>query len=238
MDRFLAASDGLVKIIGLAPEETPEENGEGIPRYVEYIRNVKDRIVVSLAHTNADYSAAKRAFDAGASHAVHLYNAMTGLTHREPGVVGAVSDSPHVTAELICDGIHIHPGAVRAAFRMMGAERMILISDSLRCAGMPDGIYDLGGQAVSKQGKYCRVVDGGQIAGSVSNLMDCMVNVVKTMDIPLETAVACAAVNPARKLGIYDRYGSIEKGKHANLVLLRQEDLSIKAVIKNGKVLR
>ena len=108
--RFQKAAGGLVKFIGIAPEESETE---------DFIRDVKSEVSVSLAHTNADYDTAKKAFDAGADHAVHLYNAMPAFSHREPGVVGAVADSSHVMAEIICDGVHIHPAVVRATFRMM-----------------------------------------------------------------------------------------------------------------------
>lgn len=230
VETFLSASECLVKIIGLAPEENPG--------FEEKIQKISDKVVVSLAHTNADYDTAMRAFHAGACHAVHLYNAMTGLSHREPGVVGAVMDSPHVTAEIICDGIHIHPAAVRAAFKMMGEERMIFISDSLRSTGMPDGEYSLGGQRIVKQGKYCRLKENGNLAGSGSNLMDCMKHAVLAMQIPLETAVACASLHPARRLGVDDQYGSIEKGIKGNLVLLSSDGkLSTMAVIQNGNIL-
>ena len=121
--QFLDASEGLVKFIGIAPEKNNNA--------LQVIQGMKHKVNLSLAHTNADYDTAKAAFDAGANHAVHLYNAMPPFTHRMPGVVGAVADSPHVNAELICDGVHIHPAVVRATFRMMGDDRMILISDSI-----------------------------------------------------------------------------------------------------------
>lgn len=229
-ERFYQASGGLLKIIGLAPEENPG--------YAAFIRNVRKKMRVSLAHTNADYDTAMQAFSAGASHAVHLYNAMSGFNHREPGVVGAVSDSPSVFAEIITDGIHVHPAAVRAAFRMNGEERMVLISDSLRCTGMPDGDYLLGGQTVVKQGRHCTLKKEGNLAGSVSNLADCMRTAVLEMKIPLETAVRCASINPARAIGIDGRYGSIEAGKKADVVLLRKDStLSLAAVVKDGKVI-
>ena len=229
VEEFIDSSEGLLKIIGLAPEENPD--------FETYIDAVKDKVTVSLAHTNSDYDTAMRAFAAGAKHAVHLYNAMPELTHRSPGVPGAVSDTPHVCAEIITDGIHVHPACVRATFKMNGPERMILISDSLRSTGMPDGRYVLGGQPITKNGKYCRLVEGGSLAGSVSNLRECMVTAVKEMDIPLETAIACATINTAKALGIDDEYGTIENGKKADIVLLN-EDLSLAAVIKDGKVLR
>lgn len=224
---FLNASDGLVKFVGIAPEES--ENS------LEFIEKMKDKVNISLAHTNADYDTAKAAFDAGANHAVHLYNAMPAFTHREPGVVGAVSDSRHVTAEIICDGVHIHPSTVRATFKMMGENRMILISDSMRATGMPEGQYTLGGLDVNVVGNRATLVSDGALAGSVTNLMDCMRTVVKKMGIPLETAVACATMNPAKSLGEYDRYGSISKGKKANVVLL-DEELDLQMVVKDGEI--
>lgn len=226
--KFQKAANGLVKFIGIAPEEFETDT---------FIREVKNEVSVSLAHTNADYAAAKKAFDAGANHAVHLYNAMPAFSHREPGVVGAVADSRHVMAEIICDGVHIHPAVVRATFQMLGEERMILISDSMRAAGMPDGEYTLGGLDVEVRGNRATLVSDGALAGSVTPLPDCVRTVVKEMKIPLETAVACATINPAKSLGIDDEYGSIEQGKKANLVLW-DEDLNLKMVIKDGKEFR
>lgn len=228
-DRFLKASEGLVKFIGIAPEESEHA--------AEFIREVHERVNVSLAHTNADYDTAMEACRAGANHAVHLYNAMPAFTHRAPGVVGAVFDNKDVMAEIICDGIHIHPSVVRATFQMMGADRMILISDSMRATGMPDGQYTLGGLDVKVVGRLATLVSDGAIAGSATNLMDCMRTVVKKMDLPLETAVACATINPARSLGVEEQYGSLEAGKKAHVVLLDQ-DLELKAVIKDGVKIR
>ena len=227
--RFLDASEGLVKFVGIAPEQSEKS--------LDFIQQMKGKVNISLAHTNADYDTAKAAFDAGANHAVHLYNAMPAFTHRAPGVVGAVSDSEHVMAEIICDGVHIHPSAVRATFKMMGADRMILISDSMRATGMPDGRYTLGGLDVDVVGNRATLVSDGALAGSATNLMDCMRTAVKKMGIPLETAVACATMNPAKSLGVYDQYGSIKAGKKADVVLLDKE-LNLKMVIKDGKKIR
>ena len=191
---------------------------------------------MSLAHTNADYDTAKAAFDAGANHAVHLYNAMPAFTHREPGVVGAVADSEHVMAEIICDGVHIHPATVRTTFKMMGEDRMILISDSMRAAGMPDGQYTLGGQDVNVKGNKATMVLDGALAGSVTTLPDCVRTVVKEMGISLETAIACATINPARSLGIDALYGSVEQGKKTDLVLW-DEKLQLVHVMKDGEVI-
>ena len=224
--KFLEASHGLVKFIGIAPEKNADA--------LSFIQQMKSRVNISLAHTNADYDTAMAAFGAGANHAVHLYNAMPAFTHRMPGVVGAVADSPHVTAELICDGVHIHPSVVRATFRMMGGSRMILISDSMRATGMPDGRYMLGGLEVEVAGNRAALVSNGALAGSATNLMDCMKTAVKKMGIPLETAVACASVNPAKALEVYENYGSIAPGKKADVVLLNKE-LEVQMVIKDGK---
>lgn len=226
--RFQRAADGLVSFIGIAPEE---------PGATTFVHEVKDEVNVSLAHTNSDYAHAMAAFEAGANHAVHLYNAMPPFSHRAPGVVGAVSDSEQVMAELICDGVHVDPAVVRATFKMLGADRMILISDSMRAAGMPDGQYTLGGLDVKVRGNHATLVSDGALAGSVTTLPDCMRIAVKQMGIPLETAVACATANPARSLGIYGQYGSITPGKHGNVVLL-DEELRLKGVMKDGKKIR
>lgn len=225
--QFVETSGGLVKIIGLAPEENPD--------YEDFICEVKDDVHVSLAHTNADYDTALSAFQAGACHAVHLYNAMPDMMHRDPGVIGAVRDCPHVTAELICDGNHVHPAAIRAAFDMLGDERIVLISDSLRAAGMGDGEILLGGQRVSVHGSRAVLVDGGNLAGSVTSLMGCLKKAVTEMGIPLASAVRCATENPARVIGALDTCGLLRPGRKADLVLLDQ-DLNVKMVTKNGFV--
>lgn len=229
---FLNASRGLLKMIGLAPEINPG--------FEQYISSVRDNVTVSLAHTDCDYATAQKALEAGADHLVHMYNAMRDFQHRDPGPIGAVMDLIHrnpdrdLTCELICDGIHVHPSAVRAAFRLMGYEHIILISDSLRSTGMPDGEYELGGELTVKSGPYCRLKEAGNIAGSVSNLMDCLRTAVLTMGIPLEHAVACATILPARRIHADPLYGSIEPGKRGNAVLLDKTTLQIRAVVKDG----
>ena len=146
-----------------------------------------------------------------------------------------LSLAPRLEAELICDGIHIHPATVRQTFKMFGDDRIILISDSMEATGMPDGEYALGGQKVIKKGNVATLEDG-TIAGSATNLMDCLRIAVQKMQIPLESAVKCAAVNPARSVGIYDRYGSITPGKKAHFLLLDKETLDIRHIIK-GRLL-
>lgn len=220
-------SGNLIKLVDIAPEE------EGA---LELIANLKGKKVISIAHTNADYDTARLAFQKGATHVTHLYNAMPPLHHREPGVIGAAVDAPECHAEIICDGVHLHPSIVRATFKMFGDDRLIFISDSMMATGLPDGEYALGGQAVRVVGKKAVLINDGAIAGSATNLYDCMKNAVLNMDIPLESAVKCAAVNPAKEIGIYDRAGSITSGKLANIVLI-DKDLNIRHVILKGKVI-
>lgn len=215
---------GLIKLVDLAPENA---------NAMEFIDALKGKVVISLAHTTADYDTALEAFSRGASHVTHLYNAMPPFNHRDPGVVGAARDAKECRVELICDGIHIHPSMVRAAFGMFGAGNVILISDSMRAAGLTDGEYTLGGQEVFVKGSRATLADG-TIAGSVTNLMDCLKTAVLKMGIPLEEAVACASPNPAKEIGIFESCGSISEGKAADLVLLDHE-LNVKAVFVNGK---
>ena len=222
--RLQKASGGLIRLVDIAPEE---------PGAMEFIDRVKGKVVVSLAHTAADYETAKEAIEHGASHATHLYNAMPPLNHRNPGVIGAVRDAGDCRAELICDGVHVHPAMIRATFAMFGAERMILISDSMRATGLADGEYTLGGQAITVKGNLATLHDG-TIAGSATNLMDCMRYVVNKVGISLETALMCATENPAREIGIFDETGSIHVGKKADFVLLDKK-LNIVGVYVDGK---
>lgn len=226
-DRLNEASGNRVKLLAIAPEE------EGA---MELIEKRHDRTVMSVAHTCTDYDTAVRAFEKGASHVTHLYNAMYPYTHRAPGPIGAAADIRKVEVELICDGVHIHPSAVRTTFKIFGDDRVILISDSMRATGLEDGDYTLGGQAVKVTGSLATLHDG-TIAGSVTNLLDCMRTAVLKMGIPLASAVKCAAVNPAKSVGIYNEHGSITPGKVADVVLLKKDGLALQKVILAGKPL-
>lgn len=226
-DKLNEASGFMVKLIAIAPE---------VEGAMEFIEERHDEVVMSLAHTATDYDTAVLAFEKGANHVTHLYNAMNPYTHRAPGLVGAAADTHKVEVELICDGVHIHPASVRTTFKMFGDDRIILISDSMMATGLEDGDYSLGGQAVKVVGNLATLQDG-TIAGSATNLMDCMRTAVLKMGIPLESAVKCAAVNPAKSVGIYDQYGSITPKKKANVVLLKKEDLSLREVILEGQLL-
>lgn len=227
LHRLQQAAQGLVKLVTLAPEE---------PGSLEFIQGaLADGIRVSLGHTTADYDTASAAYQAGARQATHLFNAMPPFTHRAPGVVGAAFDHPEVSAELISDGVHIHPAVVRAVFHLFGKDRVILISDSLRATGMPDGRYPFGGQEIEVRGNRATMADDpNTLAGSVSDLMACMCTAV-SFGIPLADAVTAAAVNPAKALGIYDRVGSLDVGKDANVVVLDQ-NLELKAVLFRGEL--
>ena len=218
-------SEGLISIVDLAPEL------EGSEKFAE---QAKKLCTVSIAHTDADYEAAKAAIDAGVTHLTHLYNAMPPIHHRKPGVIGAASEAPAVSAEIICDGIHVHPSSVRMAFKLFGAERMVLISDALRCCGMPDGEYELGGQQVFLAENVARLADG-TIAGSATNLFDCLRNAVR-FGIPKEDALRAATWNPARQIHALDRVGSIANGKLADFVVC-DEALNRRAVYLGGEKL-
>lgn len=217
---------GLIKLVSLAPE---------LPGAIDCIRECHDAFHFSVAHTEADYETAMDAFQNGADHVTHLYNAMPPFTHRAPGVIGAAFDCPDCFVEIICDGVHITPSAVRAAFRLFGKERMVLISDSMEATGKPDGTYSLGGLSVNVRGNRATLSDG-TLAGSVTPLYECMRTAV-SMGIPLVDAVRAATINPCRSIGMDNLYGSIAPDKKAHFLVLDKKDLSIKAVIKNDLLL-
>ena len=216
--RFYEESGGIVRLVDVAPEQ---------PGGLDFVEKASQLCTVSIAHTTADYNQAKAAFDKGVTHATHLFNAMSGLHHRKPGVVGAVFDDSRVRGELICDGFHIHPAVLRAAFRLLG-DRALIVSDSMRANGMPEGeAFDLGGQMVTvHQGKA--LLPDGTIAGSVTNLHQEIKNLV-SFGVPFEQAVKAATLLPARAIGLDGEIGSIAPGKRADLVVL-DENLDIAAV--------
>ena len=224
--RLQESAEGCVRLVTAAPEEAGA---------LEFIRAaVEAGIAVSVGHTVADYDTAKAAFAVGADHVTHLYNGMPPMHHRAPGVIGAAFDSPGVMAELICDGVHIHGAMVRLAFRLFGAERMILISDSLRAAGMPDGRYPFGGQEIEVHGNRATIAGHPEtLAGSVTSLMGCL-RQAAAFGIPLADAVRAASYNPAKSIKIDDRAGSLEEGKEASIVLLDRKTLAVRKIIFKG----
>ena len=223
--RLQKVAGGLFKLVDIAPEE---------PGADAFIEELSDEVRISVAHTCTDYETAASAFDKGAKHITHLYNAMDPMHHRKPGPIPAAAEREDVTAEIIADGVHIHPAMVRLAFNMFGDDRMILISDTLRAAGLGDGVYDLGGQDVTVKGYEARI-DAGNLAGSVSDLMRCFYVAVKDMDIPLTSAVKAASTNPARALGLEADFGSLEAGHVADAVLLDKDTLEVRSIVLRGK---
>ena len=200
---------GLVRIVDVAPE---------LPGAAEFVAQASKLCTVSVAHTDSDYDNARAAFDAGATHLTHLYNAMPGINHRNPGVIPAAVETPGVRAEIISDGYHIHPAAVRLAFSMFGGDRMVLISDSGRCEGLPEGSkFELGGQDAWLRGGVAKLADG-TIACSATNLFDCMRNAI-SFGVKEEDAVRAASYNPACAIGADKEVGSIETGKVADFVV-------------------
>ena len=213
---------GLIRIVDVAAE---------LPGAAEFARGAKALCTVSVAHTDAAYDEAAAVFDAGASHLTHLFNAMPPIHHRRPGVIGAASERDFVAAELICDGLHVHPSAVRMAFRLFPG-RICLISDSLRCCGMPDGEYELGGQQVFLAGGVARLADG-TIAGAASDLYADMLNAIR-FGVDRDEAIRAATIRPAGEIGRADEIGSIEQGKLADFVVCG-DDLTPRAVYIGGK---
>ena len=218
--------DGLIRIVDIAPE---------LPGAAEFVAKAKDLCTVSIAHTDSDYDHARAAVDAGVTHLTHLYNAMPAIHHRNPGVIPACVENENVQAEIICDGYHIHPSSVRLAFTMF-KNRMVLVSDSGRCAGQPEGYqFDLGGQMAEIRGGVAKLVGTETIACSASNLWTCLANTV-SWGIAEEEAVRAATYNPAKALGVQDKIGSIETGKYADFVITNT-DYSEKRVFIGGKEL-
>ena len=212
-----------VKLVDIAPEQ----NGAK-----EFIAKASELCTVSAAHTTANYTQGKEAIENGITHATHLYNAMNGLTSREAGMVGAVLDSDNVTAELICDGIHICPATLRITFKALGDDRTVVISDAMMAAGLEKGEYTLGGQRVIKT-DAARLPDG-TLAGSATNLFDEFQNLL-AFGIPVKQAIKSVTINPARAIGADKITGSIEVGKNADLLILSEDFKEIKAVFAKGK---
>ncbi len=213
-----------IKLVDIAPEQ------DGAEEFIAYAKNI---CTVSAAHTTANYEQGKKAIDSGITHATHLYNAMNGLTSREAGMVGAVLDSDNVTAELICDGIHICPATLRITFKALGENKTVVVSDAMMAAGLDEGEYTLGGQRVIKT-DAARLVDG-TLAGSATNLFEEFHNLL-SFGIPLKQAIKSVTINPAKAIGADKITGSIEVGKNADLLILSEDLKDIKAVFIKGKM--
>ena len=222
---FVKDNQDIVRKISIAPE---------LDHSIELIEYLKDKnTVVSMGHTNATYEEAQKAVDAGATSGTHTYNAMTPLTHRAPGVVGAIMINDSVYAELILDGIHVNFAAAKALLRAKGKDKVVLITDSMEAAGLPDGTYSLGGQPVYVVGKEARLADGA-LAGSIANMNECVKNAYQNLNLELYEAINLATYNPAQSLH-EDMIGEIKEGNYADIIFI-DEDIDIKNVIIKGNV--
>lgn len=192
----------------------------------------KEGIRVAVGHSNATFEETKTAIEAGATDTTHLFNASSPLSHRDPGLPGAVLSDDRVYTELICDNFHIHPALYDIVYKLKG-DNLILITDSIRPAGMPDGEYIQGGLHVTKKGAECRL-DDGTIAGSMLDLNKGIANVINNSTIPLNQIINAVSLNPATMLGVDKEIGSLEVGKTADIVIA-DKDFNIIKVFKDGK---
>ena len=224
LDRLLAAGDGTVRMVTLAPE---------LPGGLELVRRtVAAGAVAAVGHTDATYEQARSAFAAGARVATHLYNAMRALGHRDPGPVAAALEDERVTIELINDGVHLHDAVAALAVRTAGAGRTAFITDAMAAAGMPDGAYALGSLDVEVRHGEARLAGGGSIAGSTLTMDVALRRAVQVLGLPIADAARAAATTPARVLGL--RTGALEAGLDADLVVL-DDELQLTAVMVRGE---
>lgn len=222
---FVKRNADVIKIITLAPEE--DENFKAIREMV-----LDTDVVVSMGHTSADYKTAMEGVAAGVSHTTHLFNAMSLMTHRAPGVVGAALNSD-VSCELIVDGYHVNSDLFDLVYKLKG-RKLCFITDCLPAGGLPEGEYTLGGARIIYRDNICRLADG-TIAGSVLRLNEGVFGVYNNSNIPLYECVNCASLNPATTLGIEDRKGSLEVGKDADILIL-DENFKVMKTIIGGKI--
>ncbi|MEU2677199.1 N-acetylglucosamine-6-phosphate deacetylase [Streptomyces sp. NPDC007107] len=224
--KLLDAARGTAKMVTLATER---------PGGIDSVRLLAEHgVIAAVGHTDATYEQTVEAIDAGATVATHLYNAMPAIGHRDPGPVVALLEDERVTVELINDGTHLHPAALELAYHHAGAGRVALITDAMDAAGAEDGFYELGPLAVEVKDGVARLVEGGSIAGSTLTLDTAFRRAVTIDRIPVEDVVRSISANPARLLGLYDRVGSLEPGKDADLVVL-DADFALKGVMRRGE---
>ncbi|MCE0452479.1 N-acetylglucosamine-6-phosphate deacetylase [Brevibacillus sp. AF8] len=214
VQKLYELSEGLIKVVTIAPEQ---------PEALEAIAWLKERdVIVSAGHTGATFAQATEAVDAGVRHFTHCFNAMTGLHHREPGVVGAAMYHEQLSTELIADGIHVHPAVMKILYRVKTAERLALVSDSMRAAAMGEGTYDLGGQEVHVQDNQAKLADG-TLAGSILTLNRAVGNMVTLSGVSLPDAVEMASLTPASILGFGERKGRLAAGYDADITVLNTQ---------------
>lgn len=226
MENLVALSKGKMKMVSLAPDK------KGALELISYLKS--KGVTVAMAHSNGTFEETKSGINHGVTVATHLYNGMRNFTHREPGIVGASLTDDRVFCELIYDRVHLHDGAVKIALKMKGLDRIVLVSDAMRAAGLEDGEYELGGQKVIVKDGAARL-EAGSLAGSTLNLRDAVYNMVDKLDIPIKDAIRMASLTPAKAIGVDENKGSIEVGKDADLLLL-DKNINITASIIGGKV--
>ena len=222
---FEAAGDSL-KMMTIAPE---------IPGNLEIIQKlVRNGVVASFAHSDATYEETKRGFEAGINHVTHIFNAMPPLHHREPGPLTAIFEKENISVQIISDGHHLHPSIVNLIYRLIGKERCICITDGMHGIGLPDGIYTYNGKKYESKNGAARYFDGTLI-GSTMSLGNIALQFMKFTCCSLETAINSVTKNPAKLLGIYNRKGSLDAGKDADIVILN-DDHSVFMTLVNGEV--
>jgi N-acetylglucosamine-6-phosphate deacetylase len=223
--KLIDAARGRARMVTLATE---------LPGGLDSVRLlVEHGVLAAIGHTDATYEQTVEAIDAGATVATHLFNAMPPLGHRDPGPITALLEDGRVTVELINDGTHLHPAALQLAFHHAGADRVAFITDAMDAAGFGDGRYLLGPLEVEVSEGVARLVEGGSIAGSTLTLDRAFRRAVTVDRLPITDVVTALSANPARLLGLYDRVGSLEPGKDADLVLLNA-DFEVKGVMRKG----
>lgn len=222
----IEAARGNVRTVAIAPEKAGA---------IEAIRFLTEQgITVTLGHSDATYDETKAAIAAGARAGIHIFNAMRPLHHREPGILGAALTIDGFAAEMICDGIHVHPRSLEIVTRCKHPEDVLLITDCMCAGGMPDGRYMLGElPTVVKEG-VARTEEGA-LAGSTLKLIDGVKNAVELVGVPFETAIRFATENPARQLGILDTTGTLEKDKAADMIAI-DDDYRVVLVVIDGKI--
>ncbi|PKP54983.1 N-acetylglucosamine-6-phosphate deacetylase, partial [Candidatus Atribacteria bacterium HGW-Atribacteria-1] len=223
---FNQASGNLIRLVTIAPEMP------GAIGLIKYL--YKQGIIASVGHTNATYVQTQAGIQAGLSHVTHTFDAMRGLHHREPGVIGAALTSPELTVEVIADGIHIHPIVLKILTKIKDGEKIVLITDSMRATGLNEGTYDLAGQEVIVTKGQARLKDG-TLAGSVLTMDKAVKNMVNKVGIQLSKAIQMASFNPAKSIGIDDKKGSLEPGKDADIVILNK-NLEAELTMVAGKI--
>lgn len=224
---LLDAAQGRMKIMTLAPE---------LPGSLEMIRWLRtEGVIASVGHSDADYDTALAAIDAGATRATHLYNAMSGVHHRKPGLAAAVLNEPGIKAELICDGVHVHPQMVELAWKAKGRDGIVLVTDATAAQGVGDGTYTLGDFQIQVRGPLCTLLDGVTIAGSVLTMNGALANARRFTRMSLVDLAYTASWLPAEACGVAARKGSLEVGKDADLAVL-DADFSVSHTIRAGVV--